>query len=474
MSKKIKQLNRSRGVAMILTIVLLVVLTTLVYTLGSRLSLRLHRDNYLIDYQNARYACDSAAKYSLAVIGEMKAGLIERPNEPDFSDLYRMDEEEYRTMVEEYLAAQEELYEEDSNEYNDSNSLAATKFAPKQLSFSELMQVAMATELPESNSLDPNDPNSYSSSSDSDIFSMSSSLGFEDDYNDVNEFIVRGPYGPKWPLAKEPIEFTIGDAVVTIEIQDENAKLPMVWALMNDEDYNKQANAAVESFMEWMQLEPTQIETIKKELSKVSEIKDYSTELPQIKVSKKVMKTVKTRERRSRSRRSRRSRRKTKTTQKEVTQTVPRADNLHLTDYSKLMNSSVVNPEILKTSAIESEQRDESAYKYISLWGTQKVNINTAPRHVLEAAFTFGGDEVEIADAIIEQRKIKPFESIEDLADQYYGYNDSIEKCKPFITTQSTIFTIRVNAYSGLAKASAIAAVRKTDKKVEKIAVISR
>ena len=133
-----------------------------------------------------------------------------------------------------------------------------------------------------------------------------------------------------------------------------------------------------------------------------------------------------------------------------------------------------MNTEILKIPAIESELRDESAYKYISLWGSQKVNINTAPRHVLEAAFTFGGDEVEIAEEIIQRRKEKPFETIEELADEYYGYNDSIEKCKPFITTESNVFTIRVNAYSGLAKASATAAVRKTDKKVEKIAVISR
>ena len=52
------------------------------------------------------------------------------------------------------------------------------------------------------------------------------------------------------------------------------------------------------------------------------------------------------------------------------------------------------------------------------------------------------------------------------------GYSDSIEDCRGFLTTTSTVFTIRVTAVSGAAKATAIAAVSKEGDKIQQIAVI--
>jgi type II secretory pathway component PulK len=119
------------------------------------------------------------------------------------------------------------------------------------------------------------------------------------------------------------------------------------------------------------------------------------------------------------------------------------------------------------------ESRKESALKYLGTWGSQKVNINTAPRHVLEAAFIFGGDEVKIADAIIQKRREKTFENIEDLKKALIGYSDSIDKCEKYITTVSRFFTIKIIATSGVAKASSIIAITKDGKKIERIAVIN-
>ena len=109
----------------------------------------------------------------------------------------------------------------------------------------------------------------------------------------------------------------------------------------------------------------------------------------------------------------------------------------------------------------------------MGMWGSRKVNINTAPRHVLEAAFTFGGDEVEIAEEIIQRRRIGPFKNIKDLKRVLLRYSVSIEKCEKYITTASNFFTIKVTAVSGLAKASAVIAIMKEGKKIQKIAVIS-
>ena len=109
----------------------------------------------------------------------------------------------------------------------------------------------------------------------------------------------------------------------------------------------------------------------------------------------------------------------------------------------------------------------------MGLWGSNKVNINTAPRHVLEAAFTFGGDADKIAEEIIQRRRIKPFTDIEDLRKSLFSYSDSIGKCEKYITTASRFFTIKVTAVSGVAEASTIIAITKDGKNIERIAVIS-
>ncbi len=121
----------------------------------------------------------------------------------------------------------------------------------------------------------------------------------------------------------------------------------------------------------------------------------------------------------------------------------------------------------------ETGQRYESAMRYLGLWGSGKVNINTAPRHVLEAAFAFGGDSTEIADKIIEMRRIKPFKDIKQLKNKLYGYSMEIDKAAPYIVTASTFLTIRVTAWNGKARTSSVVTVVKGKKKFEKVAIIS-
>lgn len=141
--------------------------------------------------------------------------------------------------------------------------------------------------------------------------------------------------------------------------------------------------------------------------------------------------------------------------------------------YARLFHSSMLDSEALARPTIISDLREESALKYLGTWASLKVNINTAPRHVLETAFIFGGDAARIAQEIIIQRRIEPFESIDALKKSLYGYTDSIDKCEKFITTESRFFTIRVTAVSGTAKASSIIAITKKGKKVQRVAVIN-
>ena len=420
------------GIVLLVTLVLLVVLSTLGYTLSSRLAARRHRDRYIIDYSKARYGCDSAVKYALATLQDISEPvLIARPNEPDFSDLFILSEQEYEELLAEW--AVEKAFSSlesvgDGNDINDSND------------FNEIGRL-----------IDFNDVNEVSGIT---------------DFNDPNSLTVRGPYGPTWPFITEPVEFEIGPATVRIEIEDENAKYPVGWALMGDDDkqLQREALAGFETFCEWMDVNGVQIDELKDQLKQISEIKPFKLGLkPITRVERTPISTrtgTPTRTRRTRTPRVR------------MTRTIIPV-SAQIADHAKLLHSSLIDTEVLARPTIISERRKESALKYMGMWGSRKVNINTAPRHVLEAAFTFGGDADEIAEEIIQRRRIKPFTNIEDLKRALFGYSNAIEKCEKYITTASKFFTIKVTAVSGVAKASAIIAITKEGKKIVKIAVIS-
>jgi len=73
----------------------------------------------------------------------------------------------------------------------------------------------------------------------------------------------------------------------------------------------------------------------------------------------------------------------------------------------------------------------------------------------------------------LQRRRIKPFEDMEELKRELLTYASSIEKCEDYITMTSRIFTVRVTAVSGVAKASSVIAVSKDGKKVQRIAVVN-
>ena len=87
------------AVTLLLMIVILVVLTSVVYSLAAYLGQTKNRQQYLIDYQKSRYACDSAMKYALAAVESIKLNLINRADSPDFSDLFTMTEQQRQQYV---------------------------------------------------------------------------------------------------------------------------------------------------------------------------------------------------------------------------------------------------------------------------------------------------------------------------------------------------------------------------------------
>lgn len=394
---------------------LLVVLSTLGYTLAGRISAQRHRNHYIIDYQNARYGCDSAVKYALAVLTDINIPpLILRPDEPDFSDLFSLTEVEYKQFLDDWAQwfAESRTIEtaevkSDANDSNDVNDIADVKL--------------------------------------------------HTDANDPNFLRVRGPYGPAWPFIIEPLELDIGAGRVKIEIEDENAKYPASWIVSDETAAAREIQTGFRTFCDWMDVNDMQVIALLKQFRQISEIKSFKFDLKPTKIYE---------EKAAKDKKSRRRRRRKRTVKTTIPVTV------HIGDFARLFHSSLIDTDILARPTVVSENRRESALKYMGMWGSGRVNINTAPRHVLEAAFAFGGDGVEIADGIIRRRQSEPFKDTEELRKSLLEYSGSIEKSKKYITTTSRFFTIRVTATSGVAQASAVIAITKDGEKTEKIAVI--
>ncbi len=115
----------------------------------------------------------------------------------------------------------------------------------------------------------------------------------------------------------------------------------------------------------------------------------------------------------------------------------------------------------------------ESALKYIGRYGSNQVNVNSAPRHVLESVFMLGGSAVDAAEAVIQERKIKPFADVNDLQKRCIRYSDTVERCKDYLTTQSTFFAVKIQSSSGVATVRLTALVLRDGKNVQTLAIIA-
>ena len=465
-SKNVYVSAKHKGIVLLFTLVLLVVLATLSYTLTTKVRAQRSRDQYMVDYQAARYACDSAIKYADTALSGLGLKLVSRPNEPDFSELFSLTDEEYQQLIDLWAVDMNYPDTSDSNNYDNNEALDLNSLMPM-TGFDDVNDVN-----------DMNDPNYEDQFGGSNFYDDFSGFGSElNDPNEPNDITIRGPYGPEWPYVTEPIEIEIGTAKVTIEIIDENSKYPIGWALIEDDNIRNEAIAGFEGFCEWMDVNSFEIDQLLSELDEIREIKEFQIEFKSTKEGSKPKdvndvndpKGTKTASKKaSRRRNIRRNVKKTKEHRKKV---IP--VTTHIADFGRLFNSPIIDTSILSRPTQISDDRVESALKYTSLWPAGKVNINTAPRHVLEAAFIFGGDPVEIADEIIVVRREKPFKDIDELKKTLFEYSNSIAKCEKFITTESDFFTVRITAVSGAAKVTSVAAVKKTGKRFGVITVIS-
>ncbi|MDH7598287.1 MAG: type II secretion system protein GspK [Sedimentisphaerales bacterium] len=362
---------------MLLTLVVLVIMASLAYTITSTVATFRHRSRFIIDHTIAMHARDSAIRLATQFANDIELTLISRPNEPDFSDLFHMSDDQVEKAV-----------------------------APFLTSWAQADQDQLTQALPEA-------------------------------------LLIRGPYGPAWPQVTEPVELEIGPAHVTIQFEDENAKYPVLWLLMQDQSLARSIQAGFATLCEWMDLSTAQIEQIREQLAQIAKLKRYSPPAPTA----------------AQQRPAARQAAQPGPTRPDIRSISPTERNI--LDIIRLLHSPILDHQLLARPTIEGQQRIESLAKYIGLWGTEQVNINTAPRHVLEATFAFVGDAAAIADAVIQQRRLKPFTDLADLRKRLTSYADALEKCSRFITFASNTMSIKVKVQCGSARSQAVLGVTK-------------
>jgi hypothetical protein len=446
-----------RGIVLAITLMVLVVLSVLTATLAVRVAQVRQRQQYMMDYQKARYGLDSAMKYAMTILPEKKFPLVVRKDAPDFSDLFWLSREEYLSYVDAWAAGTEpELIKSYLKKPQDDESDVLKKEASQSV-FGQLLSKYMGTDD------EPNEPNS----ADVDDFM---------EYFDPNQIVVPGPYGPAWPNVIEPVKLEIGECEVTIAIEDENAKMPLSWLVTSNMTTNKQAKAALQTFAEWMDVSEDTATELVRQLEALSKHKmfklSYSTVLLPAEKPTTVSPPPPAAQTTGRIR-NRRPPRPANTAQPQPqAQQKARAEVAHAADFAKLFHSSLLNIEPLAVPQKDMAFENESAMKYMALWGSQRININTAPRQVLQAAFTFGGNPDEIADAVILARKEKPINTMDELKSALPSYSSSVDRAAPYIDTVSKFFSVRVTSRCGRAKVSSVAAVIKEGKQMERLMML--
>ena len=465
-----------RGVILLVTLVILVILSTLGYTLCVQMAARRHRDQFVVDYSIARHACASSLKYILASVGTLQFDLVSRPNEPDFSDVFALTEPQYQKLLEQAAAAK---WAADSN-------LAQEGLGTKLLDRDSLKTAQQQEAGKKAATTEAGKKDAKKKTAKKQPKKKAARLTDMNDVNDVNEYDansasladalhaqIRGPYGSPWPLVTEPMEFEIGSAKVKIEIEDENAKYPLGWVMIADEKLKPEVAAGWTTFCEWMGYSTEEIGLLNEGFAKVGKTKPFKVEFKQETEAVEPPAALKSKITRPPTPGAPSTVARRTITRKPVT--VEDQMGRQNKEYSQLLHSSIINKDLLSRPSIASDTRQESALKYLGLWATRNVNINSAPRQVLEAALTFGSaaDAPKMAQEIIQRRRIKPISDVNELKQAVPRYSTALDDCRTFLAVRSTVFTVRVTAISGVAKVTAIAAVAKEGDKVQQIAVIS-
>jgi len=238
--------------------------------------------------------------------------------------------------------------------------------------------------------------------------------------------------------------FQVGDVTVTIKIYDENAKYPVLWSLGSP--YSRTGRPDDKFIPELAKLLQSSSKTSGYAQGLVSELGSHlRLPAPEIIVSKA---------RGSARRRGGKdgstetepgwtSRRRPLSVRKRIAQHDERYQ-LMATFAEQWYQQIADNPEyrLLREPIIE---RPGNFMGYLGLWGHSRINLNTAPAEVIEAAFSEIGLTEEVTREIIDYREKKPLINI--------GQVKEVESAEPFVQIIQSLSVIQSDSFSVQIKA---------------------
>ncbi|MBN1765713.1 MAG: general secretion pathway protein GspK [Sedimentisphaerales bacterium] len=289
----------------------------------------------------------------------------------------------------------------------------------------------------------------------------------EENPNDYSEdflFDAERDKLPPYIFLKKTIK--IGKAEVDIEIQDENSKFPVFWILYSP--YQKQAKYVDDALETLAELLETNYSAYKdtiqytRDIGRPLAVPEPDRYLQQRKYTRGSRKGQ-TSWRYTRSRRTISTRRSARNAGKQPKTLSP--EELQSQQYQKMgmfateWNHQFKHGELKESLGSRLENRPGTFNDYLGYWGNQRININTAPREVIEAAFKPIGMTPELAQAIVTHRKEVSLgrgtinlKKLEDI-DTSIKVDDEIHQAIRYLALPaSDTFSIRIKARLGRAR----------------------
>ena len=147
------------------------------------------------------------------------------------------------------------------------------------------------------------------------------------------------------------------------------------------------------------------------------------------------------------------------------------ARNVSLTTIDEMLQIPGITTAILYGTSGEESNNSAGLAGYITLWGTAKININTAPEEILESI----SDKIDQQKAtdIVNYRKDNPFTLLEDLTkvthgdggapvlEKIFDKDEGDKNLKDHLTVSSTYFEVSIEATKGHMRMHVEAVVRR-------------
>lgn len=258
-------------------------------------------------------------------------------------------------------------------------------------------------------------------------------------------------------------ELDVGDAEVTIEIHDEHAKWPMLWMMPQNSPFSKNTNESDKLFKDltgFIAADPDD----SSRLLKLTKDLGRSIKLPPAEFT--VNKSRSTR-RRGRAVRRRRVRGYTK----RLEEARQKREGMAL--FAQSFYTTINEQSEYATLKQPMTEREVSLVDYFGFWGHNRININTAPVEIIQAAFAPLGLTESQAQAIVSYRQQQKFTQLSDIRKVEGIERPLAQSIMPLCLTRSETFSVKITARIGRTSYRVTGAVHYNRGRVQPLAMVN-